>query len=90
MKYAIAQEFPGAEQEIYDSVMKQMEAAPPRGLISHASSLEGGVLRTVEIWETRQDRDRFMHEQVQRDATGGASVPPHEHIEFETEHVVRP
>ncbi len=58
---------PGANQQVYDDVNEAMNLDPnetPEGLILHsAGPMEGGWY-VYDIWETREDFQRFAEERV--------------------------
>ena len=67
MAISMVQETPEATVEMYDAVAARlgMEEDPPRGMIVHsAAAMEGGGLRIVDIWESREDLDRFRQERL--------------------------
>ena len=53
----------------YDAVSEHIGAAtnPPGGLIAHTAGWdeEGGVFRILEVWESREDAERFRRERLQ-------------------------
>lgn len=80
-------------REMYEKVVATMSRdEPPAGLIVHTASEVEGRVRIVDVWESREDAERFQRE-VLRPAieavTGGAAPPPAEAEEFETFDVMR-
>jgi hypothetical protein len=69
---AFIQEFPVVDgdtsTENYDAVAGKLDlgAAPPAGLLLHTAGFdnEAGVFRIFDVWETREDGERFMKEQL--------------------------
>ena len=53
----------------YDAVAERVnaEGKPPAGLIVHTAGFdeEGGVFRIVDVWESREQGERFMSERLQ-------------------------
>jgi hypothetical protein len=90
MAVAWVQEFPIGAGETgtasYDAISREIErAAPPAGQIVHTAGFdrERGVFRILDVWESRDDGQRFVDEQltplVQRlvgDAAEGAAFQP--------------
>ena len=68
---------------VYDAVSARLAAgqkAPPEGFIVHAAGYTGKGFRIVEIWETREQFDRFLQERVMPIVAevGGADARPPE------------
>ena len=56
---------PGTEN--YDAITSRLDAAndPPDGLIAHTAGHDGnGVWRIFDIWETREQAERFQQERL--------------------------
>ena len=89
MTYAVVQELPGVAPDVYQRVMAAIGDDAPPGLIVHASGIVGGNLRMIEIWQSEEDRRRFLRERVEpaRQAASRPGeplgIPPHEHFEIE-------
>jgi hypothetical protein len=69
MAVAYIQEFAIADRTTtnYDWVADQIGDGPFQGLIAHTAGFddEAGVFRILDVWETREDAERFLAEQVQ-------------------------
>jgi hypothetical protein len=69
MAVAFIQEFPiqNRSTENYDYVKGQIGDGPFDGLILHTAGFddEGGVFRILDVWETREQAERFLAEHVQ-------------------------
>jgi hypothetical protein len=63
------QEFPIGDRTTtnYDFVADRIGEGPFQGLIVHTAGFddEAGVFRILDVWETREDAERFIAEQVQ-------------------------
>ena len=61
----------------YDGVVEKMKlTTTPDGLIVHTAGFDhdGGVFRILDVWETREQGDRFISEQLNQSST--RSWPP--------------
>lgn len=69
MAVVYVQEFPieNRSTENYDFVKELIGEGPFDGLIAHTAGFddEAGVFRIFDIWETRDQADRFLAEHVQ-------------------------
>jgi hypothetical protein len=63
------QEFPIGDRSTanYDFFAEKIGDGPFKGLIAHTAGFddEDGVFRILDVWETREDAERFLAEQVQ-------------------------
>ena len=71
MAVAYIQEFPIVDGDLsttnYDSVSDALNlTSAPDGLIVHTAGFDqaDGVFRIFDVWETREQGDRFMNEQL--------------------------
>lgn len=71
MAVAYIQEFPIVDGDLsttnYDSVVEELNlTSAPDGLIAHTAGFDqtDGVFRIFDVWETREQGDRFMNEQL--------------------------
>jgi hypothetical protein len=68
MAVAYIQEFPIQERSTanYDFVAEKIGEGPFDGLIAHSAGWddEAGVFRILDIWETREQAERFLAEHV--------------------------
>ncbi|HJZ61016.1 MAG TPA: hypothetical protein VKD47_02550 [Miltoncostaeaceae bacterium] len=68
MAVAVELTFPGATLEQYDQVIKGMglrQGGPmPDGGISHFVAKTDGGFRVVDIWESKEQFERFAQEQI--------------------------
>jgi hypothetical protein len=65
MAVAMLMELPGVTQEQYDKVMEelQLETMPPGGIFHMAAPMEGGW-RVLDVWETREEFERFAQDRL--------------------------
>lgn len=77
MAVAYIQEFAIGDRTTtnYDFVADKIGDGPFQGLIAHTAGFddEAGVFRILDVWETREDAERFLAEQVQPVVEGGAA-----------------
>jgi hypothetical protein len=63
------QEFPIGDRTTanYDFVAEKVGNGPFQGLIAHTAGFDddAGVFRILDVWETREDAERFQAEQIQ-------------------------
>jgi len=63
------QEFPIGDRSTtnYDFVAEKIGDGPFQGLIAHTAGFDddAGVFRILDVWETREDAERFLAERVQ-------------------------
>ena len=69
MAVVYVQEFPIGDRTTtnYDFVAEQVGDGPFQGLIAHTAGFddESGVFRILDVWETREDAERFLAEHIQ-------------------------
>jgi hypothetical protein len=74
------QEFPIGDRTTtnYDWVAEKIGNGPFDGLIAHTAGFddEAGVFRILDVWESREDADRFLDEHVQPLVEGGPQAFP--------------
>jgi len=66
MAVVVIQEFEGTVDE-YNAVTEKLDAEnnPPSGLIVHSGAdIGGGKLRVVDIWESQEDFQSFVQNQL--------------------------
>jgi hypothetical protein len=76
-------EFEGVGSEQYDAVneilgidMSSGEGDWPDGLISHLGAAKDGGFVVVEVWESKQQQEAFMHDRLgQALQEGGITAP---------------
>jgi hypothetical protein len=81
MAVAVEMNFRGATLDQYDQVIKRMglvQGGPmPSGGISHWVAATDDGMRVVDVWETREQYDRFAQEQIGPfSAEAGIPAPP--------------
>jgi len=77
-------EFDGFGRETYDAVNERLgidqdsgQGDWPAGLVFHAGAGKPGGWVVFEIWESRQDQERFMNDRLGRALQeAGATGPP--------------
>ena len=69
MAVAYVQEFPIRDRSTtnYDFVAEKVGEGPFEGLIAHSAGFddEDGVFRIFDVWETREQAERFLAEHLQ-------------------------
>ena len=69
MPVAFIHEFPIGDRstENYDSIAPKLEAEKIDGLLVHSAGFDddAGVWRQVDIWETREQGERFMQQMME-------------------------
>ena len=81
MAVAVEMNFKGATLEQYDEVIEKMGFSPrgkgaPRGIFHWVAQTDDGI-SVVDVWETKEDYERFAQEQIApytREA--GVTEPP--------------
>ncbi len=63
MAYAFVQDVP-ITMEIYEQIKAEIGAEVPRGLIVHVVAQTERGLRYVDVWESKEDWERFRDERV--------------------------
>jgi hypothetical protein len=63
MSYAFFYDVPGTE-ELYQRIKAEIGEAPPKGLLVQLVVKHDGGLRHFNVWESRQDWERYRHERV--------------------------
>lgn len=80
MAVAYIQEFPIVDRttQNYDFVADKIGDGPFQGLIAHTAGFddEAGVFRVFDVWESREDAERFIAEHVQPLMEQGPSAFP--------------
>ena len=68
MAVAVQMDFDGATLAQYDQVCQKMGLTPkgpgPAGAISHFATMTDTGLRVVDVWETREQFEKFAQEQI--------------------------
>ena len=86
-------EMPEVSIDNYDAVSDRvgLDDDPPQGLILHSSAeMEGGGVRIVDVWESKEDLDRFEQERVMPAIREGElGGPPGRREIIETHHLRR-
>jgi hypothetical protein len=95
MAVAFVQEFPvdpsgDRSTTNYDAIQQRLDATsnPPEGGILHTAGFdeEAGVFRIFDVWETREQAERFVQERVMpivQEVTGGQAAPPQRQYFYE-------
>jgi hypothetical protein len=80
MAVAYIQEFPAGDHSTtnYDYIAEKIGDGPFDGLIAHSAGFDedDGVFRIVDIWETREQAQRFLDEHIQPLVDRGPSAFP--------------
>jgi hypothetical protein len=65
----------------YDAISERLQAQdqPPAGLLVHTAGFTGNGFRIFEVWESREDYERFLNERlmplIQEVASGDEREP---------------
>lgn len=81
MTVAIQMDFDGATLDQYDEVCGKMGLAPkgpgPAGLISHYATTTDSGMRVVDVWQSKDQFEKFAEEQIGPfSAAAGITAPP--------------
>ncbi len=68
MAVAVQMDFDGGTSDQYDEVCRKMGLTPegpgPAGSISHFATMTDSGLRVVDVWETKEQFEKFAQEQI--------------------------
>ena len=68
MAVAVQMDFEGATLDQYDQICKKMGLTPkgpgPAGAVSHFATMTDSGLRVVDVWESREQFEKFAQEQI--------------------------
>ena len=68
MAVAVQMDFDGGTTDQYDEICRKMGLTPkgpgPAGAISHFATATDSGLRVVDVWETREQFEKFAQEQI--------------------------
>ena len=68
MAVGVVMDLGGATLDQYDQVIEKMDLTPggpgPAGLLFHWVTQTGDGIRVTDVWETREQFDRFAQEQI--------------------------
>jgi hypothetical protein len=73
---------PGGTLDQYDQVRRALGEPLGDGQISHVAGATPDGFCVVDVWESREDFDRFMREKV-GEQLDRAGVPPPQIVEFQ-------
>ena len=100
MAFAFVQEFAieGDDRTTtnYDAVNERLtQEEAPAGLVLHFAGFDedAGVFRIVNVWETREQGERYRDEKVLptvREVVSGGGRPPKRETAYELHHVANP
>ena len=81
MAVAVQLDFDGATLAQYDEICGKMGLTPkgpgPSGAISHFATMTGTGLRVVDVWQTKEQFEKFAQEQIgPYSADVGMTAPP--------------
>lgn len=80
MAVALVIEFPGVTQGQYDKVMKTLGLDrtddPPDGALLHLAGPTEKGWEVIDVWESREDFDRFLREKLGRAIEEAGIAPP--------------
>jgi hypothetical protein len=94
MPVGIGIKFPKGDQEQYDKLIENMgvQDEPPEGLVFHCAGPLDEGWSVMDVWESREQFDKFMEERVQPAAeeAGVEGLNDAETTEFEVHNVIKP
>jgi hypothetical protein len=66
MAVVMTTQIPGATTEVYDSINREMgvEDDLPQGLIAHYAAHTGDAMLIFDVWESKEDYDRFEQDKL--------------------------
>src|SRR2546426_1064561 len=81
MAIAVQMDFDGGTLDQYDEICQKMGLTPkgpgPAGAISHFATQTDAGLRVVDVWETKEQFEKFAQEQIgPLSQEAGISAPP--------------
>ena len=81
MAVAVQMDFEGATLDQYDQICSKMGLTPqgagPAGAVSHFATMTDSGLRVVDVWETKEQFEKFAQEQIGPfSADVGVTAPP--------------
>ncbi len=90
MAYATVMEF-DVDLETHVRIVDAAGDEPVKGLIVHAAGPSDGGIRSIDVWETKEDSDRFFKERLMpaMASLGIPGGPPLSFEELEAPVVVR-
>jgi len=80
----------------YDEVTRKVnvDEDPPEGLLLHSAGFtDDGIFRIFDVWETREQQERFFAERLMpamQEMNIGDAAPPQKQESYELHHVVAP
>lgn len=99
MPFAFLQEFDAGDDRStpnYDAVSKILDVDndPPDGMLLHSAGFsDDGTFRIFDVWETREQQERFMSERLMpamQQMDVGQGGPPNRMESYELHHMVAP
>ena len=92
MAVALVIEFPGVTQEQYDKVQDTLglkgSETWPRGIMLHVAGPTARGWEVVDVWESREQFDRFVTERL-APALRGAGMPEPQVQEFPVHNIMQ-
>ncbi|MDQ1375373.1 MAG: hypothetical protein QOJ09_2711 [Actinomycetota bacterium] len=68
MAVAVQMDFDGGTTDQYDEICQKMGLTPkgpgPAGAISHFATKTDGGLRIIDVWETKEQYEKFGQDQI--------------------------
>ncbi len=93
MAYATVVEFSDSTEETYKKIFAEVGDEPIKGLIVHAAGPGAKGVRILDVWESKEDSDRFLMERLMPATTRalgeGQGGPPDGFQEFDLPWVQR-
>jgi hypothetical protein len=95
MAVCLVMQFRGIDRSKYDKIVEQLgltganpDWAP--GFISHVVGFEGDIAHVVDVWESREDFERFVRDRLQPAFASVGSSPNPSVTVFEVYNTMQP
>ena len=87
MAVGMLMQMDGGTQEFYDAVLRELDWKGqdyPAGFVSHYAGSTGGTWVVFDVWESREDFDRFAQERLMPalERASGGEQPPRAEPQF--------
>jgi hypothetical protein len=85
----------GSDTKNYDAIGEKLRSEgklAPEGLLVHTAGFDGDTFRILEVWESREQHDRFLNETLMPviESTADETARPPETRDYELHSFARP